>query len=93
MTTRGATLAALLSALGRPSWWILALAGFLVRGGIVVFVVAILITTVACWKGLTSEGGAKGVGVATTESVVISSVGILVTDFICTKLIFRILGW
>jgi len=41
---------------------------------------AILITTVACWKGLTSEGGAKGVGVATTESVVISSVGILVTD-------------
>jgi phospholipid/cholesterol/gamma-HCH transport system permease protein len=54
---------------------------------------AILITTVACWKGLTSEGGAKGVGRATTESVVISSVGILVTDFICTKLIFRVLGW
>jgi hypothetical protein len=42
MTTRGATLAALLSALGRPSWWILALAGFLVRGGIVLFVVAIV---------------------------------------------------
>jgi len=54
---------------------------------------AVLITTVACWKGLTSTGGAKGVGVATTESVVISSVGILVTDFICTKLIFRVLGW
>lgn len=54
---------------------------------------AVLITTVACWKGLTSAGGAKGVGVATTESVVISSVGILVTDFICTKLIFRVLGW
>src|SRR5258705_3159691 len=42
MTTRGATLAALFSALGRPSWWILALAGFLVRGGIIVFVVAIV---------------------------------------------------
>jgi hypothetical protein len=42
MTTRGATLAALLAALGRPSWWILALAGFLVRGGIVLFVVAIV---------------------------------------------------
>jgi hypothetical protein len=42
MTTRGATLAALLSALGRPSWWILALAGFLVRGGIIVFIVAIV---------------------------------------------------
>jgi hypothetical protein len=42
VTTRGATLAALLSALGRPSWWILALAGFLVRGGIVLFLVAIV---------------------------------------------------
>src|SRR6266487_4127414 len=42
MTTRGATLAALLAALGRPSWWILALAGFLVRGGIVLFLVAIV---------------------------------------------------
>jgi hypothetical protein len=42
VTTRGSTLAALLAALGRPSWWILALAGFLVRGGIVLFVVAIV---------------------------------------------------
>jgi hypothetical protein len=42
MTTRGVTLAALLTALGRPSWWILALAGFLVRGGILLFVVAIV---------------------------------------------------
>jgi hypothetical protein len=42
MSTRGGTLAALLAALGRPSWWILALAGFLVRGGIVVFLLAIV---------------------------------------------------
>jgi hypothetical protein len=42
VTTRGSTLAALLAALGRPSWWILALAGFLVRGGILLFVVAIV---------------------------------------------------
>jgi hypothetical protein len=42
VTTRGGTLAALLAALGRPSWWILALAGFLVRGGILVFIVAIV---------------------------------------------------
>jgi hypothetical protein len=41
-TTRGVTLAALLAALGRPTWWILALAGFLVRGGIVLFVLAIV---------------------------------------------------
>lgn len=42
MTTRGRTLAALLAVLGRPSWWILGLAGFLVRGGIVIFLLAIV---------------------------------------------------
>lgn len=41
-TTRAVTLVALLAALGRPVWWILALAGFLVRGGIVVFLLAVV---------------------------------------------------
>ncbi|HEX5825527.1 MAG TPA: hypothetical protein VFY18_13795, partial [Candidatus Limnocylindrales bacterium] len=36
------TLAALLAALGRPAWWLLALAGFLVRGGVLLFVLAIV---------------------------------------------------
>lgn len=57
------------------------------------FLFAVLIAVVACWRGFTSEGGAKGVGVSTTQSVVASSVGILVTDGICTRLVFRILGW
>lgn len=42
LTTRGVTIAAMLIALGRPAWWLLALAGFLARGGIVVFVLAIV---------------------------------------------------
>jgi len=41
-TTRGVTIAALMATLGRPSWWLLALAGFLVRGGILLFVLAIV---------------------------------------------------
>ncbi|HET7474145.1 MAG TPA: hypothetical protein VFJ71_13555, partial [Candidatus Limnocylindrales bacterium] len=41
-TTRGVTLAALMSALARPAWWILGLAGFLIRGGILLFLVAIV---------------------------------------------------
>lgn len=41
-TTRGVTIAALMAALARPDWWILSLAGFLVRGGIVLFLVAIV---------------------------------------------------
>ena len=43
MTTRAATLAALLAVLGRPTWWLLALAGFLARGGILLFLLAIVI--------------------------------------------------
>jgi len=42
MTTRGTTLAALLGVLGRPSLWILALAGFLARGGIIVFLLGVV---------------------------------------------------
>jgi hypothetical protein len=42
VTTRGVTLAALLAALGRPSWWLLALAGFLVRGGVLLFALVIV---------------------------------------------------
>ena len=42
MTTRGVTLAALLAALSRPSWWLLALTGFLVRGGVLLFALAIV---------------------------------------------------
>jgi phospholipid/cholesterol/gamma-HCH transport system permease protein len=57
------------------------------------FLFAIMIVAVACWKGFTSEGGAKGVGVSTTESVVISSVGILILDGVLTRLIFRLLHW
>jgi phospholipid/cholesterol/gamma-HCH transport system permease protein len=54
---------------------------------------AIMIASVACWKGFSTAGGAKGVGVSTTQSVVVSSVGILLTDGICTRLVFRLLHW
>ncbi|MEA2518881.1 MAG: hypothetical protein QOF49_961 [Chloroflexota bacterium] len=42
LTTRGVTIAALLITLGQPAWWLLALAGFLARGGIIVFLLAIV---------------------------------------------------
>jgi phospholipid/cholesterol/gamma-HCH transport system permease protein len=54
---------------------------------------AVMIACVACWKGFSTAGGAKGVGVSTTQSVVISSVGILLTDGVCTRLVFRLLHW
>jgi phospholipid/cholesterol/gamma-HCH transport system permease protein len=39
-----------------------------------------LVTIVGCFQGFTTEGGAEGVGVATTRAVVISSMLILVFD-------------
>ncbi len=47
-----------------------------------------LISSVGCFLGMNTSGGTKGVGSSTTMSVVISSIFILVLDFILTKLTF-----
>jgi len=52
---------------------------------------AFFITTVACRNGLTADGGADGVGRATTNTVVLASILVLVSDFVLTKL-FYLLG-
>jgi phospholipid/cholesterol/gamma-HCH transport system permease protein len=45
-----------------------------------------ILATVGCYKGLTVRGGTQGVGRATTQSVVVSSVLIIVADLFVTKL-------
>lgn len=45
-----------------------------------------LLATVGCYKGLTVRGGTQGVGRATTQAVVVSSVLIIVADLFLTKL-------
>jgi len=52
---------------------------------------AFFITTVGCHHGLTVTGGADGVGRATTNTVVVASILVLVSDFFLTK-IFYLLG-
>lgn len=47
-----------------------------------------LFSAVACWKGFETHGGAEGVGRATTEAVVIGSLGIVVVDFFLTRILF-----
>jgi len=54
------------------------------------FFFAFFITTVACHHGLTARGGADGVGRATTDTVVLASILVLVSDFFLTKLFFLI---
>jgi phospholipid/cholesterol/gamma-HCH transport system permease protein len=48
----------------------------------------VILAVVACYKGFTTSGGAAGVGRATTESVVMSSITILISDYVLTSLMF-----
>lgn len=50
------------------------------------FFFALFISLIACHNGLTAEGGADGVGRATTQTVVASSLTVLIADFFLTKL-------
>ena len=44
-----------------------------------------VIASVGCWQGLKAEGGAAGVGRATTRSVVIASISVLILNFFLSK--------
>jgi phospholipid/cholesterol/gamma-HCH transport system permease protein len=46
-----------------------------------------IIATVGCFYGLRTRGGTQGVGHATTQAVVTSSVFIVVMDLVYTKLL------
>jgi len=48
-------------------------------------VFALFISLTACWKGLNTEGGTRGVGATTTWVVVTSSIFIMISDFFLTK--------
>lgn len=49
---------------------------------------ALIISSVACYKGYNTSGGAEGVGRATTQTVVISSISILIADFFLSIVLF-----
>jgi phospholipid/cholesterol/gamma-HCH transport system permease protein len=65
--------------------------GNIFMGVIKPVIYAFIISFISCYKGFTAEGGTKGVGRATTESVVITSITILIGNFIITKVIFSFL--
>lgn len=50
-----------------------------------------MISSIACFMGLRARGGTAGVGEATTNTVVITSVLILASDFLLSKVFFLVL--
>src|SRR5437764_3008118 len=52
-----------------------------------------IIATVGCYYGMSTRGGTQGVGRATTQAVVASSILIIAVDFFATRLILSIFGY
>lgn len=48
----------------------------------------LILSLIGCYKGFNTYGGAEGVGRATTEAVVLSSISILVSDYFLTAIMF-----
>jgi phospholipid/cholesterol/gamma-HCH transport system permease protein len=55
------------------------------------FFLGFVIVTIGCHVGLRTTGGTQGVGRATTNAVVASSVTVLVVDFFVTRLLISVL--
>ncbi len=64
----------------------------LVEGLIKAFIYGGIIALIGCYKGLTCGMGAEGVGRATTEAVVYSSITILIANFFLTLVIGKLVG-
>ncbi len=47
-----------------------------------------VISSIGCYMGMSTSGGSKGVGNATTKAVVAASVSVLVVDYFLTALLF-----
>jgi phospholipid/cholesterol/gamma-HCH transport system permease protein len=82
--------------LGAVSFWTRAINALefsdLMQGLTKPLVFGFILSTVGCYQGLSVKGGTQGVGRATTQAVVASSVFILVSNFFLTKLMLFLAG-
>src|SRR5262247_2714942 len=63
----------------------------LMSGLIKAFFFGGIIGTMGCYYGFATEGGAEGVGMATTRAVVASCVLVLVSDYVLANVLFRLI--
>lgn len=60
-----------------------------ITGGLIkASVFGLIMSWVGCYKGYYTRGGAKGVGIATTQSVVLSSIMILIANYFLAAMLF-----
>jgi phospholipid/cholesterol/gamma-HCH transport system permease protein len=63
----------------------------IISGFIKAAVMGLLVSTICCFYGYYAKGGSRGVGDASTKAVVVSSVGILVADYIMADIMLKVL--
>lgn len=78
-----------------PSFYVNSLIQYLtmadaIRSLVKGFVFGVIIAVLACMNGMNADGGADGVGAATTKTVVMASITVLISDFFLTKIM---LAW
>jgi phospholipid/cholesterol/gamma-HCH transport system permease protein len=56
------------------------------------FMFGYLIACISCYSGLSTRGGAVGLRRSTTTAVVFSTIIVIVTDFLLTKVILYLFG-
>lgn len=66
---------------------------YILPGLIKPFLFGLVIATMSCYMGFTTRGGAVGLKNATTQAFVASTIFIIVTDFVVTRIILLLLGF
>lgn len=66
--------------------------GDIVQGLIKPVIFGFIIATIGCFYGMSTKGGTQGVGRATTQAVVVSSVLIIASDFVVSRFMIGIFG-
>lgn len=52
----------------------------------------VIIGLISCYKGLSTKGGTVGVGISTTQAVVLSSINVIIADFFLSKILQSAIG-
>ncbi|MGP8260958.1 MAG: MlaE family ABC transporter permease [Acidobacteriaceae bacterium] len=66
--------------------------GDVIQGLIKPLFFGFIISSVGCYYGMRTTGGTQGVGRSTTQAVVVSSVSIIVVDFLISRVMLSIFG-
>lgn len=60
-----------------------------VHGSVKALIFGVVIAVIGCYKGFHATGGARGVGVATTQTVVVASIAVFMLDYVLTAIMLH----